>query len=125
MDKDFLSDVSLDFLDEQDEMIDIRNDEQFKYSQSLKRLDRIVEQNRKINIAMVPAVVRNICQHYPTPSGADRSEAARSGGHGRAWTGAESGKPSRAVPGIRRDTSRMCFRSCFSLKSEILFPNIG
>lgn len=50
MDKDFLSDVSLDFLDEQDEMIDIRNDEQFRYSQTLKRLDRIVEQNRKINL---------------------------------------------------------------------------
>jgi hypothetical protein len=59
MDKDFLSDVSLDFLDEQDEMIDIRNDEQFRYSQSLKRLDRIVEQNRKINLVLNTADCRS------------------------------------------------------------------
>ena len=31
MEKDFLSDVTLDFLEEQDDMIDIRNDEQFRY----------------------------------------------------------------------------------------------
>jgi hypothetical protein len=45
--------------------------------------------------------------HYPATSGAVRSEAARSGRHGRAWTRAESGKPPRAVTGIRRGTSRI------------------
>ena len=43
----------------------------------------------------------------PSTSGAGRSEAARSWRHGRAWTGAESGKPPRTVPGIRRGTSRI------------------
>ncbi|MBP0977974.1 MAG: hypothetical protein IKN85_02220 [Oscillospiraceae bacterium] len=49
MEKDFLSDVTLDFLEEQDDMIDIRNDEQFRYSQMQKRIDRLVDQNRRIS----------------------------------------------------------------------------
>ncbi|MBP0961186.1 MAG: hypothetical protein IJL67_13800 [Oscillospiraceae bacterium] len=47
--KDFLSDVTLDFLEEQDDMMDIRNDEQFRYSQMQKRLDRVMDQNRRIS----------------------------------------------------------------------------
>ncbi|MBQ5336523.1 MAG: hypothetical protein J6W65_03685 [Oscillospiraceae bacterium] len=49
MEKDFLSDVTLDFLEEQDDMIDIRNDEQFRYSQMQKRIDRLVDHNRRIS----------------------------------------------------------------------------
>ena len=49
MEKDFLSDVTLDFLEEQDDMIDIRNDEQFRYSQMQKRIDKLVDQNRRIS----------------------------------------------------------------------------
>lgn len=49
MEKDFLSDVSLDFLDELDDMRDIQNDEQFKYVQIQKRLDNMLEQNKKIS----------------------------------------------------------------------------
>ena len=49
MEKDFLSDVTLDFLEEQDDMIDIRNDEQFRYSQMQKRIDRLMDQNRRIS----------------------------------------------------------------------------
>ena len=52
--KDFLSDVTLDFLEEQDDMIDIRNDEQFRYSQMQKRIDRMVDQNKRIS-----SIVRN------------------------------------------------------------------
>ena len=49
MEKDFLSDVTLDFLEEQDDMIDNRNDEQFRYSQMQKRIDKLVDQNRRIS----------------------------------------------------------------------------
>ncbi|WP_044974723.1 hypothetical protein [Ruminococcus sp. HUN007] len=54
MEKDFLSDVTLDFLEEQDDMIDIRNDEQFRYSQMQKRIDRMVDQNRRLS-----SIIRN------------------------------------------------------------------
>lgn len=46
---DFLSDVSLDFLDELDDRRDILNEEQFKYVQIQKRLDNMIEQNRKLS----------------------------------------------------------------------------
>lgn len=46
---DFLSDVSLDFLDELDDRRDILNEEQFKYVQIQKRLDNMMEQNRKLS----------------------------------------------------------------------------
>ena len=55
MEKDFLSDVTLDFLEEQDDMIDIRNDEQFRYSQMQKRIDRLMDQNRRIS-----SIVKNV-----------------------------------------------------------------
>lgn len=47
--KDFLSDVTLDFLEEQDDMFDIRNEEQFRYSQMQKRIDRMMDQNRRFS----------------------------------------------------------------------------
>lgn len=46
---DFLSDVSLDFLDELDDRRDILNEEQFRYVQIQKRLDNMMEQNRKLS----------------------------------------------------------------------------
>lgn len=49
MEKDFLSDVSLDFLDELDDMRDIQTDEQFKYVQTQRRLDNMLEQNKKLS----------------------------------------------------------------------------
>lgn len=49
MEKDFLSDVSLDFLDELDDMRDIQNEEQFQYVQNQLRLDNMMEQNKKIS----------------------------------------------------------------------------
>lgn len=49
MDKDFLADVTLDFLDEQDDRRDIQTDEQFRFVQIQKRLDNMAEQNRRIN----------------------------------------------------------------------------
>ncbi len=48
MEKDFLSDVSLDFLDELDEM-DIQNDEQFRFVQLQRRLDNVLDQNRRLS----------------------------------------------------------------------------
>ncbi|MDO5150603.1 MAG: hypothetical protein ACI4KB_00960 [Oscillospiraceae bacterium] len=48
----FLSDVSLDFLDELDDRRDILNEEQFKYVQIQKRLDNMMEQKRKISSIM-------------------------------------------------------------------------
>ena len=47
--KDFLSDVTLDFLEEQDDMFDIRNEEQFRYSQMQKRIDRMMDQNMRFS----------------------------------------------------------------------------
>lgn len=55
--KSFLSDVTLDFLDELDDM-DIHNDEQFRYVQVQKRLDNMFEQNRKLS-SLVKAVQFN------------------------------------------------------------------
>ena len=51
----FLSGVSLDFLDELDDRRDILNEEQFKYVQIQKRLDNMMEQNRKIS-----SIIKNI-----------------------------------------------------------------
>lgn len=48
----FLSEVSLDFLDELDDRRDILNEEQFKYVQIQKRLDNMMEQKRKISSIM-------------------------------------------------------------------------
>lgn len=45
--KDFLSDVTLDFLDDMDDL-DIQNDEQFRFVQSQKRIDSMLEQNRRL-----------------------------------------------------------------------------
>lgn len=49
MDKDFLSDVTLDFLDEQDDLRDVQNDEQFRFLQLQRRLDNMPEQNRRLS----------------------------------------------------------------------------
>ena len=51
----FLSGVSLDFLDELADRRDILNEEQFKYVQIQKRLDDMMEQNRKIS-----SIIKNI-----------------------------------------------------------------
>ena len=48
----FLSEVSLDFLDELDDRRDILNEEQFKYGQIQKKLDNMMEQKRKISSIM-------------------------------------------------------------------------
>ncbi|MCQ2465521.1 MAG: hypothetical protein MJ095_08065 [Oscillospiraceae bacterium] len=49
MDKDFFSDVTLDFLEEQDDLRDVQNDEQFRFLQIQRRLDNMLDQNRKLS----------------------------------------------------------------------------
>lgn len=49
MEKDFLSDVTLDFLEEQEDMCDIQNAEQFRFVQIQKRLDNMMDQNKKLS----------------------------------------------------------------------------
>ena len=59
MDKDFLSDVTLDFLDEQDDLRDVQNDEQFRFLQLQRRLDNMPEQNRRLS-TLIKSVQCNI-----------------------------------------------------------------
>lgn len=59
MEKDFLSDVTLDFLEEQEDMCDIQNAEQFRFVQIQKRLDNMMDQNRKLSGLLNNVNLRN------------------------------------------------------------------